>query len=143
MRFFLPRISDLSEAQYRLLLFAQAAALNHAKGALLAPLDADVAEAAAAVAATLETAGKGIIYEHRAASMTAQRLAADLGRAVSDLTRKAGAEASRVERDMAVALRRLQRIAQEAGAAVPDSANAAGSWMALARRMMDGAGKML
>jgi hypothetical protein len=136
MGFLLPRINDLTEMQYRLFLYFQSLVLQHAKGAIPAPLDADVADAASSVAATLETAGKGIIYEHQAQSLPAQRLGAELGRAVADLAQQAAAHASRVERDAAAALRRLERVAREAAKEIPDEASPATTWLTLARRMM-------
>jgi hypothetical protein len=140
MAFLLPRISDLTEMQYRLFLYLQAHVLQQAKGAIPAPHDADVADAAATVAATLETAGKGIIYQHQAQSLPAQRLASEIGRAVAELSQRAGAQGSRVERDAAVALRRLERAAREAAAWIPDEASPVTSWFALAGRMMRGDG---
>jgi len=140
MAFLLPRVADLTEAQYRLLLFAQAVVLQHARAATLVPHDADVADAAATVAATLETAGKGIIYEHQAGSVPAQRLVTELGRAVADLRQRAGAEVGRVERDCAVALRRLETIARDAEAAAPDTAAPHSSWLTFATRLMGQAG---
>ena len=119
MGFVLPRISDLTEMQYRLFLYLQALVLQHAKAAIPSPHDADVADAAATVAATLETAGKGIIYEHQAQSLPAQRLASEIGRSVAELAQRAGAQASRVERDAAIALRRLERVAREAAPTCP------------------------
>jgi hypothetical protein len=113
MRFLLPLLADLSEPQYRLLLFVQALVVKHAEGAIPPLLDADVADAAAAVAATFETAGKGIIYEHQAASVPAQRLASEVGHAIAEMRRK-GAPPS-LERDAAAALRRLERGAKTAG----------------------------
>src|SRR5262249_43941018 len=80
--FLLPRISQLTETQYRLFMFAQAIVVRHAKGIIPSPLDADVADGVASVAATLETAGKGIIYEHRATSIPAQRIAAEISSAI-------------------------------------------------------------
>jgi hypothetical protein len=136
MGFLLPRISDLTEMQYRLLLYFQGLVLQHVKGAIPAPHDADVADAASSVAATLETAGKGIIYEHQAQSLPAQRLGAELSRAVADLAQQAAAQASRLERDAAAALRRLERVAREAAREIPDEASPATTWLALARRMM-------
>lgn len=136
MHFLLPRISDLTEAQYRLMLFAQAVVQQHAQGAMPAVLDADVAEAAATVAATLETASKGIIYEHQAASAPAQRLATELGRAAGDLRQRAGSEAGRVERDLATALRRLERLARDARAEIPEEETPERSWLALATRLL-------
>jgi len=139
MRFLLPLLGDLSEAQYRLFMLTQALVLQHARGATPSLLDADVAEAVGTVASTLETAGKGIIYEHRAASIPAQRLATEIARAVAEISQRAGADATRAERDAAVALRRLERTAREAQSAIPDAGDARTSWMALAARVMGGA----
>ena len=136
MAFVLPRISDLSETQYRLFLFVQAAVLQHAASAVPVLLDSDVAEATATVAATLETARSGIIYEHQAHSIPAQRLADVVGKAVMDIARRAGADASRVERDAAVALRRIERLAREAAGESADADRPDASWLALADRMM-------
>ena len=135
LRFLLPRIEGLSEVQYRLLLFFQAAALQHARQAVPSPRDADIAEGAASVAATIETARKGIIYQHQATSLPAQRLADDLGRALADLTQKAGAEAGRLERDAAKALRTLQDLANAAEKELPDAGDLQGSWLAFAARV--------
>jgi class 3 adenylate cyclase len=42
--------------------------------------DDDVADAAGALAATFETAARGVIYEHAPESLVARRLADDLDR---------------------------------------------------------------
>lgn len=135
LKFLLPRIEGLSEIQYRLLLFFQAAVLQYARQTVPSPRDVDVAEAVASVAATIETARNGIIYQHQATSLPAQRLAADLGRTVAELTQKAGAEAGRLERDAAKALRTLQEIAAAAETALPDAQNPQGSWLAFVARI--------
>lgn len=140
VRFLLPRISDLSEIQYRLLLLLQATIVGHAREALPPLRDADVADATAAVAATIETARNGIIYEHQAASLPAQRLAAELGRTIAEVTNKAGSDAGRIERDAASALRALESIVRAAAVEIPDPANAHGAWLALAARITRGSG---
>lgn len=113
-RFLRPLLSDLSDAQYRLLLFLQAVVVRHSETAVPPLTDADIAGAAAAVAATYETAGKGIIYEHQAGSIPAQRLANELGHTIAEMRRK-GAPAS-LERDATVTLRKLEKGAQSAAA---------------------------
>jgi hypothetical protein len=138
LRFLLPRISNLTETQYRLLLLLQATVVGHARLALPPLRDADVAEGAATVAATIETARKGIIYEHQAASLPAQRLAAELGRSIAEITKKAGSGAARIERDAAAALRALESIVRAAETEIPDPANAHGAWLALAARITSG-----
>jgi hypothetical protein len=113
--FILPIVSELTDTQYRLLLLLQSATVTHAAGALPRLRDEDVAEAAGAAASTLETARKGIIYEHQAVSVPAQRLATELARVVADLGAQAGSQLARLERDAAVALRRLEQGARTAG----------------------------
>ena len=136
MRYFLPLVADLSEAQYRMLLLFQAIVVKHAQGALPPVRDDDVADAAAAVAATLETARKGIIYEHRAAAIPAQRLAAELTGAAAEIAKREGAPAT-VERDAAVALRQIERGARGAAAAL--AGDEPPIFLGLVRRMMAGA----
>ncbi len=102
-------VSELTDTQSRLLLLFQSATVQHASGALPPLRDEDVAEAAAASASTLETARKGIIYEHQAVSVPAQRLTAELGRVVAELSAQAGSQQARLERDAAVALRRMEQ----------------------------------
>ena len=116
--FILPIVSELTDTQYRLLLLFQSATVAHAEGALPRLRDEDVAEAAATEAATLETARKGIIYEHQAVHVPAQRLTAELGKIVADLSARAGSQQARLERDAAVALRRLEQGARTAGKAL-------------------------
>ncbi len=116
--FILPIVSELTDTQYRLVLVFQSATVKHAEGALPNLRDEDVAEAAAAAASTLETARKGIIYEHQAVSVPAQRLTLELGKVVADLSAQAGSQQARLERDAAVALRRLEQGARTAAKAL-------------------------
>jgi hypothetical protein len=117
--FILPLVSELTDTQYRLVLLFQSATVKHAEGALPKLRDEDVAEAAAAAASTLETARKGIIYEHQAVSVPAQRLTMELGKVVDELSAQAGSQQARLERDAAVALRRLEQGARTAAKALP------------------------
>jgi hypothetical protein len=116
--FILPIVSELTDTQYRLTLLFQSATVKHAEGALPKLRDEDIAEGAAAAAATLETARKGIIYEHQAVSVPAQRLTLELGKVIADLSAQAGSQQARLERDAAVALRRLEQGARTAGKAL-------------------------
>jgi hypothetical protein len=139
MRYLLPRIADLTETQSRLLMLAQALIVQHVKGASLAPNDTDVADGVASVAATLETAGKGIIYEHRAVAIPAQRISDLISAAIQDLVTRAGSDGARLERDAAKALRALERTAREARKELPDGTRPDTSWLALASRIFSGA----
>jgi hypothetical protein len=102
-------VSDLTETQFRLFLLLQSAIVSHALRADLALRDEDVAEGVSAAAATLETAGKGIIYEHQAVSVPAQRLTQELNRVIAEIGADVGSHQARLERDAAAALRRLER----------------------------------
>jgi len=141
MRFLLPRISDLTETQYRLFMLAQALVVKHAKTASPAPIDKDVADGVASVAATLETAGKGIIYEHRATAIPAQRMADEISATIRDLVTRAGSDGARLERDAAKALRALERTAREAAGELPDAARPEAAWVVFATRIMEAAGQ--
>jgi hypothetical protein len=82
----------------------------------LPPLaDADVSEAARTLAATLETAGRGIIFEHQAQSLPAQRLVVELRGTFAAMART---PSSTLERDAAAALRRIEEAAGRAAAAL-------------------------
>lgn len=119
IRFLAPLVQDLTQPQYGLMLFFQRLVLKHARGILPPLIDEEVAAAAAAVAATLETARKGIIYEHQADSGPAQRLASEFSRALGELSREQGAPpAATLERDAAVALRRIEGAARAAATAL-------------------------
>jgi hypothetical protein len=83
--------------------------------------DGDVADAAGSLAATLETAARGVIYDHRAASLPAQRLAADFQGALKQLGRQAPAG---FDRRAAAALRGIERGAREAAKLVGGSTTA-------------------
>jgi hypothetical protein len=106
--FLVPLVANLTETQHRLVLVFQSAALKHADRAMPPLEDGDVAEAAAAVAATLETARKGIIYEHQAVSGPAQRLTAEFRRVVSELLEQNPSYQARIEREAAAALRVIE-----------------------------------
>jgi hypothetical protein len=126
LTFLLPFLTELSEPQYRLLVLLQGLALRAWQTAASDPLalgrptllDQDVADAANTLAATLETAGKGIIYHHQATSIPAQQLVAVFETALHELVANAGAHGARLERDAAAALRQLARAASSASQAL-------------------------
>jgi hypothetical protein len=78
---------------------------------LHAACDADVADAAATLAATYETAARGLIYEQRAGSLPAQRLVAEIRRVYDDLGRE---RPSGFASDAARVLRRIAERVEEA-----------------------------
>ena len=110
----LPLLQGLSERQAKLFLMLAAAASRFRPDALQKLVDDDVAQAAGALASTLETAAKGILYEHHPASAVAARLRMDLKGVVDEIVKNAG---SALERDAAIALRRIEHAAQMMAAA--------------------------
>jgi hypothetical protein len=73
-----PSISHLTERQHQLFFLFHTAVARHKPDGFTRLVDDDVAHAASAVASTLETASRGVIYEHTPPSMPAQRLATEL-----------------------------------------------------------------
>lgn len=61
------------------------------------------------MAATIETADRGIIYEHRTTSIPAQRLVDEYQRALTELGQDRPAA---LQRDLAISLRALERAAR-------------------------------
>jgi hypothetical protein len=114
----LPLLQGLSERQARLFLMLAAAASQFRPEALQKLIDDDIAQAAGALASTLETAAKGILYEHHPASPVAARLRTALKGVVDEIVKNAG---SAVERDAAIALRRIEQAAKMMSAVRGDS----------------------
>lgn len=110
----LPTIRQLTERQHQLFFLFHVVIAGHKPEGFVRLLDADVAEAAQVVAATLETAQRGVIYEHAAQSIPAQRLASEL-RAALEGARKDGATV--YDGEAAIALRAIERGARDVAAA--------------------------
>jgi hypothetical protein len=117
----LPLLQGLSERQARLFLTLAALISRHQGEALALQklVDEDIGQAAEALAATLETAGRGIVYERRTASLPAERLLTELKTMVTEMTREGG---SGLERDAAIALRRIELAARESAKVQPGAA---------------------
>ena len=114
----LPLLQGLSERQARLFLMLAAVTSRHQADALQKLVDEDIAQAAGALASTLETAAKGIVYEHQPASLVAARLMAELKGVVDEVVKNAG---SALERDAAIALRRIEHAAKMMATVRPNS----------------------
>lgn len=125
---FAPALQGLSDRQSRLLLLVGSFIARYAPQDLQTLHDDDIADAAATLAATLETATHGVIYEHRARTQSAQDLADELKRMLEEIGRETEArhyrsEGSAVDVQTAVAgpvindaiivLRRLEHSARE------------------------------
>src|SRR5687767_11858957 len=74
----LPTIRELTERQHQLFFLFHTAIARHTPDGFARVNDDDVADAAGALAATFETAARGVIYEHAPESMIASGLARDL-----------------------------------------------------------------
>jgi len=106
----MPALRHLTERQHQLFFLFQTAISRHTPEGFGRLLDADVAEAAAATAATLETAARGVIYEHTPPSLPAQRLATELRTMLAQM-RDAGATV--YDREAAIVLRSIEQGARE------------------------------
>jgi hypothetical protein len=111
-------LRDFSRRQSQLFLLVATFLVRYEPPEFQALIDEDVAEAAGAMAATFETESRGVIYEHRPASLPAERLATALRQVLAAAGQGAG---SAFDRDAAVVLRRVQEGVREAS--TPDPGN--------------------
>src|SRR5215831_2173960 len=81
----MPAMAEMTDRQSRFFFLFQSIVARHPSDALRPLVDADVAEAAASVARTLETSSRGVIYETTPQSLTAQELAGALRRAFDEV----------------------------------------------------------
>jgi len=112
----LPLMQGLSERQARVFLMLAALTSRHQSEGLQKLVDDDIAQAAGALASTLETSARGIVYEHQPTSVAASRLMAELKTMVAEVVKNAG---SALERDAAIALRRIEHGAKTMAAYPP------------------------
>jgi hypothetical protein len=111
---FVKALADFNRRQAQLFLAINTVIARYEPPELQAVVDDDVIDAAAALAATYETASRGVIYEHRATTSAGQRL----GAAIRAMLREVeGSGGSAFERDVAVVLRRVDQTARAAHAA--------------------------
>ena len=115
-------VRDFNQRQSRLFLLAGTCLIRHPSPDLQPLIDDDVAEAAGALAATFETAARGVIYDHRPASLPADRLLTSLRQTFAEAAPHGGGTA--FERDAAVVLRRIEEAARELRALAPGNRRA-------------------
>jgi len=114
----LPTIRHLTERQYQLFFLFHSVIVRFKPAGLSRLVDSDVAEAAAAVAATLETSVRGVIYEHTPPGLPAQALATELTTTLTQI-REQGATIS--DHEAGVVLRTIEKGARPAqGSPDPD-----------------------
>jgi len=107
----LPSIRHLNERQYQLFFLFHTAIARHVPQGFSRLVDDDIEQAAGAVAATLETAARGVIYEHAAASLPAQRLATELTALLGQIREQGGTVS---DAEGAIALRAIEQGARDA-----------------------------
>ncbi len=129
----LPAMAGFTDRQSRFFFLFQSIALRHPSDALRPVLDADIAEAAGATAATLETASRGVIYERAPASLNAQELAAAFGRAFEEIVQQVQGPRTPLERDAARALRGIEEAARRVGPLAGDERT---GFLGLMRRVL-------
>jgi hypothetical protein len=121
---------DLNRRQSQLFFLINTFVNGYQPQDLHAPIDEDVIEAADALAATYETASRGVIYEHRPQSLPAERLLMALKPLLADAGKGLG---SAFERDAAVVLRRIGAAARDVR---KQDAQNARAFLELLRRVM-------
>jgi hypothetical protein len=114
----MPLMLDFTERQAELFFLVASFIVRYEPPELHPLFDEDVAEGVGALGSTFETASRGVIYEHRAASLPAERLSAALKPALAEMGRGFG---SAFERDAAAVLRRLATLAGNVRALEPDN----------------------
>lgn len=102
----LTTLGRLSERQLHLFFLAQSFIARFTPTGLARLLDADVAEAAGALASTYETATRGVIYEHQSTSTVAEMLRRELQTFLAEMGQGGG---TRFEREAAEVLRGIER----------------------------------
>lgn len=114
-------VRDLNERQSQLFVLAMSVLASYRSPELQPLIDDDVAEAMGALAATYETASRGLIYEHRPTSFPADRLAAALKPIMAEAGQRGG---TAFERDAGIVLRRVEEAARAVRSADPGNTHA-------------------
>ncbi|MBM3807011.1 MAG: hypothetical protein FJW22_02335 [Acidimicrobiia bacterium] len=110
-------IGRLSEPQLQVFFLVQSMVLAYRPEGLSRLTDSDVALAAGALAASFETASKGVIFEEATSSVPAEDLRKTLKPVLEEITRNGG---SRAQREVAVVMRAIERGAKHEGGFIPD-----------------------
>jgi len=123
---------DVTERQQQLMFLLLGVARRYEGDALQSAVDADLADAARSLASTLETANRGVIYEHQPGTMAAQRLVTDWKALFKDISSREGGDRL-LQRDGPIALRAIERGAAELGRVLPGGERA---YLQLVARML-------
>ena len=109
-------VGRLSEHQLQLFFLLQSMVLSYKPEGLARVTDQDVALACGALAKSLETASKGVIFEETTGSMVAEGLRRALKPVIDEVTKGGG---TRAEREVAIVLRGMERGARHEGDFIP------------------------
>lgn len=118
LRTLLGGVERMSEGQLRLYFLVLSYFTRPVPPGTPRVVDAEAADAAAAVAATFDTASRGLIFEHQARTATGQRMAAELVALLRDAGKGGGA---RFEREVADVLGEIARAAAPAPLSDPET----------------------
>ena len=110
-------VGRLSDQQLQLFFLLQSMVLAYKPDGLARLVDTDVAIATGALAASLETASKGVIFEEATSSVVAEGLRRAVKPVLAEMTKTGGA---RAEREIALVLRAIERGARHEGGHIPD-----------------------
>jgi hypothetical protein len=120
----LPTIRHLTERQYQLFFLLQTLVARHVPEGFARLVDDDLADAAGTFAATLETASRGVIYEHPPQSILAQRLITEMKTMLAQMKEEG---ATTYDREVAIVLRAVEQGAREVRkASAPAGADSGG-----------------
>ena len=112
---------DFSRRQSQLFLLVTTFIVRYEAPELQRPVDEDIAEAMGALASTFETSSRGVIYEHRPASLAANHLLNALKPVLLEAGKGGGTP---FERDAVLVLRRVAESAASVAKAEPGNARA-------------------
>jgi hypothetical protein len=116
LRELMEKVGRLSEGQMRAFFLIQSYFLQATHAGDGPAVDSEVADAAGALAATFETASRGVIFEHPAQTPAGRRMAAELRGVLADVGKGGG---TRFDREVAEVLRAVERGASTEGGGNP------------------------
>ena|SRR5690349_9341643 len=114
-------VGRLTEQQLQLFFLLQSMVLSYKPDGLARLVDSDVALAAGALAGSIESASKGVIFEEATTSVVAEGLRRAIKPVLEEITKNSGA---RAEREVAIVLRAMERGARHEGGHIPDGETA-------------------
>jgi hypothetical protein len=126
---------DFSRRQSQLFLLVTTFLVRYEAPELQRPVDEDVVEAMRALASTFETASRGVIYEHRPASLAAGHLMTALKPVLAEAGHGGGTP---FERDAVVVLRRVADAVADVRAVEADNRRAFQNLLGRAIHATDG-----